>query len=104
MPDPTFARPAGARATVGRPGPRRTVARAAVSKSGARRAVARAAVSKPLTVDVVDERGRPAAAPGLAAWLRRVAPSRARGAVSIALISDRQVRALNKMYRRKDYA
>ena len=43
-------------------------------------------------------------APGLAAWLRRVAPAKARGAVSIALVSDQRVRALNKTYRRKDYA
>jgi probable rRNA maturation factor len=55
-------------------------------------------------VSIVDERGRPMPAPGLAAWLRRVAPSRARGAVSVALVSDRRVRALNRTYRRKDYA
>jgi probable rRNA maturation factor len=55
-------------------------------------------------VSVVDERGRPLAAPGLAAWLRRVAPSRARGVVSVALVSDRRIRELNRTYRRKDYA
>ena len=53
---------------------------------------------------VADERGRRVAAPGLAAWLRRVAPARARGVVSIALVSDRRVRALNQTYRRQDYA
>ena len=42
-------------------------------------------------------------APGLAAWLRRVAPARARGLVNIALVSDQRVRALNKTYRRKNY-
>ena len=57
-----------------------------------------------LRVLVADERGRPAAAPGLAAWLRRVAPARARGVVSVALVSDRRVRALNRTYRRTDYA
>ena len=57
-----------------------------------------------LRVSVVDERGRPAAASGLAAWLRRVAPSRAHGAVSVALVSDARIRALNRTYRRKDYA
>jgi probable rRNA maturation factor len=57
-----------------------------------------------LRVLVADERGRPASAPGLAAWLRRVAPVRARGVVSVALVSDRRVRALNRTYRRKDYA
>ena len=57
-----------------------------------------------LRVSVVDERGRPAAAPGLAVWLQRVAPGRVRGAVTVALVSDQRVRALNKTYRRKDYA
>ena len=55
-------------------------------------------------MSVVDQQGRPVVAPGLAAWLRRVAPPRARGAVSIAIVSDQCVRALNKTYRRKDYA
>jgi len=57
-----------------------------------------------LDVSVSDERGRAVAAPGLAAWLRRVAPARARGVVSVALISDVRARALNRSYRRKDYA
>ena len=57
-----------------------------------------------LRVSVSDERGRPLRATGLAAWLRRVAPRRARGVVSIALVSDRRSRALNRTYRRKDYA
>jgi probable rRNA maturation factor len=55
-----------------------------------------------LQVVVVDERGRPVAARGLAAWLRRIAPVRARGSVSIALVSDTHIRALNLKYRRKD--
>ena len=57
-----------------------------------------------LDVSVSDERGRAVAAPGLAAWLRCVAPAHARGVVSVALVSDRRVRALNRSYRRKDYA
>lgn len=55
-------------------------------------------------VSVVDEQGRPVAVPGLAAWLRRVAPGRARGLVCVALVSDHRVRALNRAYRRKDDA
>lgn len=39
------------------------------------------------------------AAPGLAAWLRRVAPRRARGTLNIALVSDRQIQALNRTFR-----
>ena len=56
-----------------------------------------------LRVSVSDERGRPLRAAGLAAWLRRAAPRRARGAVSIALVSDRRIRSLNRTYRRRDY-
>ncbi|HEY2830177.1 MAG TPA: rRNA maturation RNase YbeY [Thermoanaerobaculia bacterium] len=57
-----------------------------------------------LDVRVSDEGGRPLRARGLAAWLARVAPTRARGTVSIALVSDARVRALNRAYRRKDAA
>jgi probable rRNA maturation factor len=57
-----------------------------------------------LRVLIADERGRPLAARGLGAWLRRVAPARARGVVSVAVVSDVRVRELNRTYRRKDYA
>ncbi len=61
-----------------------------------------------LTVDVVAP-GTAAAllgstARGLAAWLRRAAPARARGAVTVALVSDRRVRALNARFRGIDHA
>jgi probable rRNA maturation factor len=53
-------------------------------------------------VDVV----RPAGVrvPGLAAWLQSVAPARARGAMTVAIVSDARVRALNHQYRKKDKA
>jgi probable rRNA maturation factor len=57
-----------------------------------------------LRVTVSDERGRAVRASGLRAWLENVAPAHARGVVNIALVSDRRVRALNRSYRRKDYA
>jgi probable rRNA maturation factor len=57
-----------------------------------------------LRVLVADEHGRRVSVAGLAAWLGRVAPRAARGVVSVALVSDRKVRALNRTYRRKDYA
>ncbi len=57
-----------------------------------------------LDISVTDARGRPLRAPGLAAWLKRVAPRQARGAVSIALVTDAHIRRLNRQYRRKDYA
>jgi probable rRNA maturation factor len=34
----------------------------------------------------------------------RVAPARARGTVSLAIVSDHRVRALNRQYLRRDYA
>jgi probable rRNA maturation factor len=40
--------------------------------------------------------------PGLAAWLTRVAPARARGEVSVAIVSDARIRSLNAAYRGKD--
>jgi probable rRNA maturation factor len=57
-----------------------------------------------LTVSVTDERGRRLAAGGLAPWLLRVAPARARGVVNVALVSDARMRALNLACRRKNYA
>ena len=41
-------------------------------------------------------------APGLANWLRSVAPARAHGEVSVAIVSDARIRALNRQYRRQD--
>jgi len=57
-----------------------------------------------LQVVVGDARGRPVRVAGLSSWLRRVAPAGARGRVGIALVSNRRIRALNRTYRRKDYA
>jgi len=69
-----------------------------------RRRFGRAAARTDLVVAVTDERGRPLAIRGLAAWLSRVAPPRARGAVTIAIVDDARIRELNRRYRRKDYA
>ncbi len=44
------------------------------------------------------------AARGLGSWLTRVAPARVRGIVSLAIVSDARVRALNRTYRGKDQA
>ena len=57
-----------------------------------------------LRVLVSDERGRRVAARGVSGWLARVAPARARGLVSVAFVSDRRVRALNRRYRGIDRA
>ena len=51
-----------------------------------------------LSVEVVGH------APGLAAWLSSVAPARARGTMTVAIVSDARVRALNRKFRRKDKA
>jgi probable rRNA maturation factor len=49
-----------------------------------------------LRVDVI---GR---APGLATWLASIAPARARGTMTVAIVSDARVRALNRKFRKKD--
>jgi len=56
-----------------------------------------------LHVLVVDARGRAGAAPGLARWLARVAPAQARGTVSLAIVSDQRMCALNRQYLGRDY-
>ena len=53
-----------------------------------------------LDVDVVTGRG--VRAPGLARWLAAVAPASARGSVTVALVPDQRIRALNRQFRRKD--
>jgi len=53
-----------------------------------------------LVVEVVTSRG--VLAPGLARWLESVAPARARGTLTVALVPDARVRALNRRYRKKD--
>lgn len=55
-----------------------------------------------LRVVVSDARGRPVPGARLGPWLARVAPSRARGTVSVVLASDARVRALNRRYRGVD--
>jgi probable rRNA maturation factor len=47
--------------------------------------------------------GRPSSgAKGLGRWLARIAPRSARGAVDIAILPDRRVKALNRKYRKKN--
>jgi probable rRNA maturation factor len=53
---------------------------------------------------VVSEGADAAAARGLGRWLSRAAPRSARGAVTIAIVTDARVKALNKRHRRIDTA
>jgi probable rRNA maturation factor len=39
---------------------------------------------------------------GLGPWIARVAPAKARGDLSVAIVSDRRMRALNRQFRGKD--
>jgi probable rRNA maturation factor len=57
-----------------------------------------------LKVTVTDGRGRRVKDGGLGRWLVRIAPRAARGEMAIALVTDARMRALNRDYRRKDYA
>jgi probable rRNA maturation factor len=61
--------------------------------------------ARELEVSVTDARGRRFTrreSAGLATWLRDAAPARARGLVSIALVSDQAMRRLNRTYRGVD--
>jgi ssRNA-specific RNase YbeY (16S rRNA maturation enzyme) len=52
-----------------------------------------------LVVSITDDAGRPLAAGGLARWLASVAPAAARGSVTVALVGDWRMMALNRQYR-----
>jgi len=53
---------------------------------------------------VTDGRGRPWPSPALGRWLTKHAPARAKGSVTIALVTDAAMRRLNATYRKADYA
>ena len=55
-----------------------------------------------LQVDVVG--GGTLRAPGLAAWLAGVAPARARGRMTVALVPTGRMRLLNRRFRGEDHA
>lgn len=57
-----------------------------------------------LRVSIASPDGQSASTRGLGQWLKRIAPAKARGDVSIAIVSDRRMRALNRQFRGKDYA
>jgi probable rRNA maturation factor len=64
--------------------------------------MARSGAGRPAALSVEVVTGGGARAPGLARWLRSVAPARARGALVVALLSDARVRGLNRRYRGRD--
>ena len=51
---------------------------------------------------MVERGGRTRQTRGLGAWLARNAPKSARGEVTVVLVSDAKMRALNREFRRKD--
>jgi probable rRNA maturation factor len=55
-----------------------------------------------LRVSVASPDGVNVGTRGLGQWLTRIAPSKARGELCIALVSDRRMRALNRQFRGKD--
>jgi probable rRNA maturation factor len=55
-----------------------------------------------LTVEVVTTGST--RAPGLGRWLQSIAPARTSGALTIAVVSDVRIRALNRRFRGKDRA
>jgi probable rRNA maturation factor len=57
-----------------------------------------------LRVRVTDGRGRPLALAGLSRWLASAAPAKARGEVTIAILTNAAMRRLNLQFRKADYA
>jgi probable rRNA maturation factor len=57
-----------------------------------------------LNASVAAPDGPSPAARGLGEWLARIAPPRARGEISIAIVSDRRMKTLNRIYRGRDAA
>ena len=57
-----------------------------------------------LAVTVTSPDGQTALARGLGDWLSRAAPGRARGEVTVVLVSDGRMRSLNRSFRGKDHA
>ena len=57
-----------------------------------------------LSVTVTDGRGRRLLSRGLVRWLARIAPAAARGDLTVALVSDAKMRALNRQFRGIDQA
>ena len=51
---------------------------------------------------MVEEGRQQGAAKGLGPWLRRIAPRSARGTVTIAILPNNRVKALNRKYRGKN--
>ncbi len=64
--------------------------------------MARRADPTGVRVMLTDGSGRPLRSRGLAAWLRAVAPSRARGTLTIALVGDAAMRRLNREFAGQD--
>ena len=56
-----------------------------------------------LHVNLSTPDGRFPASRGLAGWLAAVAPGRTRGDVTVAIVSDRRMRVLNRTFRGKDH-
>lgn len=57
-----------------------------------------------LHVNISTPDGAVPASRSLAGWLSAIAPSAARGEVTVAIVSDRRMRVLNRTFRGKDYA
>lgn len=55
-------------------------------------------------IDVEVVQGQRVKARGLKMWLQRLAPRTARGSVTVALVTDAQIRRLNRTFRKKDDA
>ena len=81
---------------------RRTPQTGAADRQGLRGVYRQGRAGLSLQVSVVQGGTTHPSARGLGRWLARIAPRSARGIVTIAILPDRQVKALNRKYRRKN--
>jgi probable rRNA maturation factor len=72
--------------------------------AAARLRVSVATPDKPSRRSAASSRQAEVSTRGLAEWLVGIAPAKAKGDLSIAIVSDRRMRALNRQFRGKDYA
>lgn len=78
--------------------------RAPPPHGGARLDAGLARTGRVAAVDVEVLTATATRAPGLARWLSSIAPARARGVVTVAIVPDARIRTLNARYRRQDRA
>src|SRR5262245_2717707 len=85
-----------------RPGSGESRRTAGGARSGSPEGTRRRSAGRPAALQIDLVTSGAIRAPGLVRWLASVAPAAARGTMTIALVPDARVRALNRQYRGKN--